>query len=241
MIEVFPFAGQPVAVFGLARSGISAAKALAAGGAEVWAWDDSEDQRSRAAAAGVALVDLYACDWSALSSLVLSPGVPLTHPRPHAVVTLAKAAGCEIIGDIELLARTMINARYIGVTGTNGKSTTTALIGHILSVSGQEAEVGGNLIRIQGISFSVEDPTELRAQALKKAVQAMVAKAKYMAEAADVELGSLVYMTESGGAAPRFDTFAPRLAFAEDISSTPISVGELDISVTVQGVFSINQ
>ena len=145
MIEIFPFAGQPVAVFGLARSGISAAKALAAGGAEVWAWDDSEDQRARAAAAGVTLVDLYACDWSALSSLVLSPGVPLTHPRPHAVVTLAKAAGCEIIGDIELLARTMINARYIGVTGTNGKSTTTALIGHILSTSGQEVEVGGNL------------------------------------------------------------------------------------------------
>ena len=109
------------------------------------------------------------------------------------------------------------------------------------SIIDKAAEVGGNLIRIQGISFSVEDPTELRAQALKKAVQAMVAKAKYMAEAADVELGSLVYMTESGGAAPRFDTFAPRLAFAEDISSTPISVGELDISGTAQGGFSINQ
>ena len=145
MIEVFPFAGQPVAVFGLGRSGISAAKALAAADAEVWAWDDSEDQRIAAAAAGVPLVDLYNCDWSELSTLVLSPGVPLTHPQPHAVVSLAKAAGCEVIGDIELLARTMRNARYIGVTGTNGKSTTTALIGHMLSFSGQQVEVGGNL------------------------------------------------------------------------------------------------
>jgi UDP-N-acetylmuramoylalanine--D-glutamate ligase len=145
MIEVIAFAGQPVAVFGLGRSGISAAKALAAGGAEVWAWDDSEAQRNKAAAAGVPLVDLYGCDWSELSSLVLSPGVPLTHPQPHAVVTLAKAANCEVIGDIELLARTMGNARYIGVTGTNGKSTTTALIGHMLSFSDHDVEVGGNL------------------------------------------------------------------------------------------------
>ena len=145
MIEVFPFADQPVAVFGLGRSGVSAAKALAAGGAEVWAWDDSEDQRNKAAQAGVPLVDLYACDWSALASLVLSPGVPLTHPQPHPVVTLAKDARCEVIGDVELLVRTMLNARYMAVTGTNGKSTTTALIGHMLSFSGQESEVGGNL------------------------------------------------------------------------------------------------
>ena len=145
MIEVFPFAGQPVAVFGLGRSGVSAAKALAAGGAEVWAWDDSEDQRAKAAAAGASLVDLYACDWSELSTLVLSPGVPLTHPAPHPVVDLAHAAGCEVIGDVELLARTMRSTRYVAVTGTNGKSTTTALIGHMLSFSGQDVEVGGNL------------------------------------------------------------------------------------------------
>ncbi len=145
MIEVLPFAGQPVAVFGLGRSGVSAAKALAAAGADVRAWDDSEAQRAKAAAAGVPLIDLYACDWSGLSTLVLSPGVPLTHPQPHAVVALAKAAGCEIIGDVELLARTMRKARYIAVTGTNGKSTTTALIGHMLSLSGQAVEIGGNL------------------------------------------------------------------------------------------------
>jgi UDP-N-acetylmuramoylalanine--D-glutamate ligase len=145
MIEVYPFAGLPVAVFGLGRSGIAAAKALARGGAEVWAWDDSEDARARARAEGVPLVDLYICNWRELTSLVLSPGVPLHHPAPHRVVGLARAAGCEIIGDVELLARCMRESAYVGVTGTNGKSTTTALIGHIFKTSGRIAEVGGNI------------------------------------------------------------------------------------------------
>ncbi len=145
MIEPFPFAGLPVAVFGLGRSGLSAARALAAAEAEVWAWDDDEAQRNKAAEAGVPLVDLYDCDWRELTSLVLSPGVPLTHPEPHPMVKLARDAGCEVVGDIELLARSMRDAGYIGITGTNGKSTTTALVGHILSLAGRTAEVGGNL------------------------------------------------------------------------------------------------
>ena len=145
MIEPFPFAGFPVAVFGLGRSGLSAARALAAAGAEVRAWDDSEDARAKAEAGDIPLVDLYGCDWSEVTTLVLSPGIPLTHPEPHPVVTLAHDAGCEVVGDIELLARTMRDARYIGITGTNGKSTTTALVGHILSLAGQTVEVGGNL------------------------------------------------------------------------------------------------
>ncbi|MSO85304.1 MAG: UDP-N-acetylmuramoyl-L-alanine--D-glutamate ligase [Rhodospirillales bacterium] len=147
MIEVFPFAGLPVAVFGLGTSGIAAANALKLGGAEVWAWDDSEDARARARAAGVPLVDLYLCNWRELTSLVLSPGVPLHHPAPHRVVMLARAAGCEVIGDIELLARTQRDAAYIGITGTNGKSTTTALIGHVFRTSGRPAQVGGNIGR----------------------------------------------------------------------------------------------
>ncbi|MFQ5959241.1 MAG: UDP-N-acetylmuramoyl-L-alanine--D-glutamate ligase [Alphaproteobacteria bacterium] len=145
MIEPFPFAGLPLAVFGLGRSGLSAARALAAADAEVWAWDDDEGQREKAEEAGVPLVDLYHCDWRELTTLVLSPGVPLTHPEPHPIVGLARAAGCEVIGDVELLARTMRDARYIGITGTNGKSTTTALVGHILSLAGRSVEVGGNL------------------------------------------------------------------------------------------------
>ena len=157
MIEVYPFAGLPVAVFGLGRSGLSAARALAAGGAEVWAWDDAEDSRAKAKAADVPLVDLYACDWSELTSLVLSPGVPLNHPEPHPVVQKARQAGCEVIGDIELLARTMRGSRYIGITGTNGKSTTTALLGHILEFAGQDVAVGGNL----GIPVLDLEPLEL--------------------------------------------------------------------------------
>ncbi|MDD9879058.1 MAG: UDP-N-acetylmuramoyl-L-alanine--D-glutamate ligase [Magnetovibrio sp.] len=145
MIEVFPFAGYPVAVFGLGRSGLATAVALVESDAEVWAWDDNEDARERAADEGVPLVDLYKCDWSELTSLVVSPGVPLHHPAPHPVVELAAKANCEIIGDIELLARTQRWCNYIGITGTNGKSTTTALLGHIMQVSGREAEVGGNL------------------------------------------------------------------------------------------------
>lgn len=147
MIEVFPFAGLPVAVFGLGKSGIAAARALMAGGAEVWGWDDGEDARQRARAAGVPLVDLYLCNWRELTSLVLSPGVPLHHPKPHRIVELARGAGCEVIGDIELLARTQREAAYVGITGTNGKSTTTALIGHIFKLAGRSVQVGGNIGR----------------------------------------------------------------------------------------------
>jgi UDP-N-acetylmuramoylalanine--D-glutamate ligase len=145
MIEVFPFAGLPVAVFGLGRSGKAAVQGLKLGDAEVWAWDDNEDVRAKARATGIPLVDLYVSNWKELTSLVLSPGVPHKFPEPHPVVKLALAAGCEVIGDIELLARTQRDCAYIGVTGTNGKSTTTALIGHIMQVSGRDAEVGGNL------------------------------------------------------------------------------------------------
>jgi UDP-N-acetylmuramoylalanine--D-glutamate ligase len=145
VINVFPFAGYPVAVFGLGRSGLAAARALVKSEAEVWAWDDDEEARERARDEDIPLIDLYVCDWKELTTLVLSPGIPLHHPQPHRIVDLAKAAGCEVIGDIELLVRTQRDAAYIGITGTNGKSTTTALIGHIMQVSGRRVEVGGNL------------------------------------------------------------------------------------------------
>lgn len=145
MIEVFPFAGYPVAVMGLGKSGLATAEALRAAGAEVWAWDDSEAKRAEAKAKGFEPVDLMTCHWNELTSLVLSPGIPHTHPKPHPVAALAKKHKVEIIGDIELLARCERQARFIGITGTNGKSTTTALIGHILKKNGQRASVGGNI------------------------------------------------------------------------------------------------
>ncbi len=145
MIDVFFLQGYPVAVMGLGKSGLVAAKALAASGAEVWAWDDNEDRRAAARAEGVSLVDLYRCDWRKLTTLVLSPGIPHTHPAPHPVAALARQHNVEIVSDIELLGRAQRLPAYVGVTGTNGKSTTTALIGHLLRRSGRRCEVGGNI------------------------------------------------------------------------------------------------
>ncbi len=145
MIEVTAFRDQKVAVLGLARSGLAAAEALQRGGARVLAWDDAAGKRDAAAAAGVPIVDLAQSGLGGAAALVLSPGIPHSYPEPHPVAVRARAAGAEIIGDIELLARSCRAARYFGVTGTNGKSTTTALVGHILQSAGRKVAVGGNL------------------------------------------------------------------------------------------------
>lgn len=147
MIVVTTYANRDVAVFGLGRSGLACAKSLLAGQARVHGWDDSAAAREAAAAAGVTLSDPATLDWTGMAALILSPGVSLTHPEPHRVVVQARGAGVEILGDIELLAMSQPDARYVAVTGTNGKSTTTALIGHILNRDGQRAETGGNLGR----------------------------------------------------------------------------------------------
>jgi UDP-N-acetylmuramoylalanine--D-glutamate ligase len=144
MIAVPGFAGRKVAILGLARSGRAAAAALAAGGAQILAWDDNEQTRATVAAE-VALCDLTKIEWHDVAALMLSPGIPHRFPVPHPAVAAAKKAGVPILGDIELLGRAQPDARYIGITGTNGKSTTTALIGHILSAAGQWVEIGGNL------------------------------------------------------------------------------------------------
>ncbi|GAB4391208.1 MAG: UDP-N-acetylmuramoyl-L-alanine--D-glutamate ligase [Kiloniellaceae bacterium] len=144
-IDLSFFAGLPVAVLGLGKSGLAAAQALHAAGAEVWAWDDNEDARAKARAAEVPLVDLNQVNWQEVTSLILSPGIPHTFPQPHDIVAAAKRHNVEIIGDIELLARAQRDARYLGITGTNGKSTTTALIGHVLRLAGRQVAVGGNL------------------------------------------------------------------------------------------------
>jgi UDP-N-acetylmuramoylalanine--D-glutamate ligase len=145
MVPVREYAGRPVLVLGLARSGLAAARALAAGRAEVGVWDDRPGNREAAAAAGMTVTDPAHVDWSRMAALVMSPGVPLTHPAPHPAVLAARAAGVPVTGDIALLRRACPEARICAVTGTNGKSTTTALIGHILKSAGLEVATGGNL------------------------------------------------------------------------------------------------
>ncbi len=150
MIPVALFKDQTVAIFGLARSGISAGRALMAGGANVIAWDDKAEAREAAEKAGLKLQNLSGANWNAIAALVLTPGVPLTHPAPHPFVAKATQARTQIIGDVELFFRAVredesVHPKIVCVTGTNGKSTTTALIGHLLSRLGYDAEVGGNI------------------------------------------------------------------------------------------------
>jgi UDP-N-acetylmuramoylalanine--D-glutamate ligase len=151
MIKVRGFEGKTVAVFGLARTGLAATRALVAGGAKVALWDDNEKPRQRAVDDGFELVDLREADWSGFAALMLSPGVPLTHPAPHWTVAKARESGVEIVGDVELFARTVNAApehkrpKIVAITGTNGKSTTTALIGHICAEAGRDVRIGGNI------------------------------------------------------------------------------------------------
>jgi len=151
LIPAASFSGKRVSLFGLGGSGIATAHALIAGGAEVLAWDDNPDSVAKAAAAGIATGDLHAADWPRFAAFVLSPGVPLTHPKPHWTVELARGAGVQVIGDIELFCRERISraptAPLVAITGTNGKSTTTALTAHILKSAGRDTQMGGNIGR----------------------------------------------------------------------------------------------
>lgn len=138
-------ADKTVAVLGLGRSGRSACRALCESGARVWAWDDDPACRADAAAAGLPIVDLEICNWERLERLVVSPGIPLTHPRPHRFVRRANDFGVPIVGDLELLVENQPGRRIVGITGTNGKSTTTALIAELLRHAGEGVQLGGNI------------------------------------------------------------------------------------------------
>jgi UDP-N-acetylmuramoylalanine--D-glutamate ligase len=149
MIPVTSFAGKTVAVFGLGGSGLASCHALKAGGAEVVAGDDGVDRLVEAARAGFITADLRTVSWQGFAALVLTPGVPLTHPAPHWTVLAAREAGVEVIGDIELFcrerARHVPDAPFVAITGTNGKSTTTALVGHLMREAGHDVQIGGNI------------------------------------------------------------------------------------------------
>ncbi len=153
MIAATTFADRTVAVFGLGRTGVTAALSLVAGGATVWAWDDNEASREAAQEQGVPLKNLKRADWAQVDDFVLSPGVPHHLPKPHWSAKKAIAAEVPIICDIEILAREVAarperdRPKIVAITGTNGKSTTTTLIGHILRSCGKDAQIGGNIGR----------------------------------------------------------------------------------------------
>lgn len=151
MISVDHFKDKTVGILGLARSGVSAAHALQAGGARIVAWDDKKPARDEAPQ-GTRVAPWEQWRWENLAALILSPGIPLTHPKPHPAVQRAADFGVDIIGDIDLFARAVSPERaesqaatIIAITGTNGKSTITALIGHILQACGFDAQIGGNI------------------------------------------------------------------------------------------------
>lgn len=149
MIPITTFGGKTIAVFGLGASGLASVSALLVGGADVIAFDDNAASVAKASAGGIPTADLRSADWSKIAALVLAPGVPLTYPSPHWVVQLARKAGVEVIGDVELFCRERRrhapNAPFVAITGTNGKSTTTALIAHLAASADLDAQLGGNI------------------------------------------------------------------------------------------------
>ncbi len=153
MITARAWAGKHYAVYGLARSGLATVEALLASGAKVTAWDAKEEARAKAPA-GTAIADLDEADLSQFDSLVVTPGLPLNR---HPIAARAREANVEIIGDIELFARArpeLVPHKVVGITGTNGKSTTTALVHHILKTAGVPTTMGGNI----GLPILAQDP-----------------------------------------------------------------------------------
>jgi UDP-N-acetylmuramoylalanine--D-glutamate ligase len=153
VITAKAFAGKHYAVYGLARSGLATVEALLASGASVTEWDAKEEARAKAPA-GTEIADLDEGDLSQFDSLVVTPGLPLNR---HPIASRARDAGVEIIGDIELFARARPELpphKVVGITGTNGKSTTTALVHHILQTAGVPSAMGGNI----GLALLAQDP-----------------------------------------------------------------------------------
>jgi UDP-N-acetylmuramoylalanine--D-glutamate ligase len=153
VITARAFSGKHYAVYGLARSGIATVEALLASDARVTAWDAKEEARAKAPA-GVEIANVDKVDLSQFDSLVVTPGLPLNR---HPIAQRAREAGVEIIGDIELFARARPELpphKVVGITGTNGKSTTTALVHHILKTAGVPTTMGGNI----GLPILAQDP-----------------------------------------------------------------------------------
>jgi UDP-N-acetylmuramoylalanine--D-glutamate ligase len=197
VIPVTTFAGKKVAVFGLGGSGLVSASALLAGGADVIGYDDDAQSVAKANAAGIPTADLRDLDWSKIAALVLAPGVPLTHPVPHWSVQLAQKAAVEVIGDIELFCRERRriapDAPFVAITGTNGKSTTTALVAHLAASVGMDAQLGGN---IGTAILSLQPPRASRVQPLRVHVIECSSYQIDLAPSLDPSVGILINLSE---------------------------------------------
>lgn len=145
MIDLSHLKGERWGVFGLGRTGLAAVKALVAGGVAVVAWDDTTKLHRAAEDAGAAIEDLATRDLSDLAGIVWSPGAVFLAPKPLAAASAARRAGVPLVSDVQLLLDAVKHATIVGITGSNGKSTTTALLGHILATAGRAVAVGGNL------------------------------------------------------------------------------------------------
>lgn len=146
MIRHSDWQGRCYGILGLGKTGMAAAHSLHRSGAELCIWDDKPDHLASLPAAMAQYVMHYH-DWplARLDGVVVSPGIPLTHPQPHPAIIRAQQHHIRLTSDIELLQQAVPDCRYIAITGTNGKSTTTALIGHVLKQGHHAVEVGGNI------------------------------------------------------------------------------------------------
>ena len=157
MIPAAGVTGQRIVVLGLGRSGLSAARSLEAGGAQALCWDDSEEARARAEAEGLSLHDLSRREaWDGVAQMIVSPGIPHLYPEPNPWVARAIEAGVPIDNDIGIFFRSLATGEWdhfesapkvIAITGSNGKSTTAALLHHCLGVAGRESQLAGNIGR----------------------------------------------------------------------------------------------
>lgn len=140
-----PFKNKKYALLGLGRSGLAAAEMLIESGAEVILWDDTVEGRKTAEEKGFPVKPLDAKALKDCDALIVSPGVPLLYPKPHPVIMEAKTVGVPITGDLDIFFASHPKSTFIGITGTNGKSTTTAMIGNLLKTAGKKACVAGNI------------------------------------------------------------------------------------------------
>ncbi len=154
MIDVYPFAGYPVAVYGLDEAGLFTARALFAGEAELSAWDENPANREMTEKAGITPRDFSSDDLQDFTTLVVSAHAWKNDPAARALATRAKEQNIEVICDVELLARTQREAAYVGIAGAHGKSLTAALVTYLLQVTGREAEMAG----LSGTSALNTDP-----------------------------------------------------------------------------------